>query len=159
MLNMIYTYDYEKLQRRCRHSLCKTGKEFADAANTLYKASQDQHVHPSWPIHFVTCQALELYLKAFLRANGASLDELRDRRKLGHDLQRILCEAKQKGLDKVVAITGDEEHIIKILNAHYKNRDFQYKNAGEFTLADVGGLIPLLGRIDSPLLAMCAGAN
>ena len=137
----------------------KLGKEFADAANTLYKVSQDQHVHPSWPIQFVTCQALELYLKAFLRANGVSLDDLKDGRKFGHDLQRALREAKQKGLDKVVAITDDEEHIIKILNAHYKNRDFQYKGSGEFTLTPVGFLIPLLDRMDRPLLSICAHAS
>ena len=135
------------------------GKEFAGAANILYKVCQDQHVHPSWPIHFVTCQALELYLKAFLRAKGVSLDDLRDRRKFGHDLHRALREAKQKGLNKVVTITEDEEHVIKILNAHYKTRDFQYKSSGEFILAPVGRLIPLLDRIDGPLFSICASSG
>ena len=133
------------------------GEEFAAAANILYKACQGQQAHPSWPIHFTACQALELYLKAFLRANKVSLDYLK--KKIGHDLHRALCESKQKGLGKIVTVADDEEHVIKILNAHYKSRDFQYKGSGEFTLAPVGCLIPLLDRMQGPLMSVCACAN
>ncbi|HTV39857.1 MAG TPA: hypothetical protein VMF08_04735 [Candidatus Sulfotelmatobacter sp.] len=133
------------------------GNEFADAANVLYKACQGQHAHLSWPVHFTTCQALELYLKAFLRANEVSLPHLR--KTIGHDLERALRESKHNGLGKFVTVADVEEHVIKILNTHYKNRDFQYKGSGEFTLAPVGCLIPLLDRMRGPLMSVCAGAN
>ena len=56
----------------------KLGKEFADAAKVLNQHHQNQKSHPSWPTYFVACQALELYLKAFLRANGMSSDDLKN---------------------------------------------------------------------------------
>jgi hypothetical protein len=135
----------------------RLGQDFAKAAKILYQHHQNQKSYVFWPTYFLVCQALELYLKAFLRANDVPAKYLKD--KIGHDLQRACHEAKQKGLDKIVNLTKDEEQMIEILNPHYQNRDFQYKNDGEFTLVHLNGLISLLDRIDPPLFGFCVNAN
>jgi hypothetical protein len=142
-----------KFSADAAYQFARRGKEFADAAKILNQHCQNQRSHPSWPTYSTACHALELYLKAFLRVNGMSSDYLKD--KIRHNLWRAFCEAKQKGLGKVVNFSEDEEHMIKILAPHYRNRDFQYNNSEEYILAHISSLIPLLDRIYPPLLGLC----
>lgn len=137
----------KQLSDDCAYNFIKVGKEFAEAGKIL---NQHHRNAPSWPTYFVACQALELYLKAFLRAKGMSLKDLRN--KIGHDLLFAFCKAKEMGLGKVVSITKDDEHMIEILNPIYSKRDFQYKSSGEWALYPVGVLISFLDRSQSALL-------
>lgn len=62
-------------------------------------ALQEAHVkatHPDDPICFLYMHAVELYLKAFLRAQGVSVQDLRD--KYGHRLRRLAEAARSDGL-------------------------------------------------------------
>jgi hypothetical protein len=52
--------------------------------------------HPHDPIWFLYCHAVELFLKAFLRAHGASVKELRN--KYGHNIFRLAEAAEKAGL-------------------------------------------------------------
>jgi hypothetical protein len=52
--------------------------------------------HPRDPIWFLYCHAVELYLKAFLRAHGATVKELRD--KYGHQVVSLAKSAEEAGL-------------------------------------------------------------
>jgi hypothetical protein len=132
----------------------KLGEEWANSAKATYADCKKRGEHPSWPAHFIACQALELYLKAFLRAKGVEVDELKF--KIGHNLVRALAEARQRDFDRLVTLSADDEHVINTLNSHYRDRDFQYQGSGEFTLVPVVLLISLLDRINRPVFGACA---
>ena len=66
------------------HNFSALGKEFLEAAKTLNLSHPNQ---PDWPTFFLACQALELYLKAFLRCKGVSVEDLKKSKIFGHDLQ------------------------------------------------------------------------
>jgi len=137
----------KELRDDSAYNFVKVGRDFADAARTLNKHYDNQ---PFWPTYFVACQGLELYLKAFLRVQGMSVQDLKD--KVGHDLQRALVKAKELDFCRVVSLTRDEEDMIRILSPAYLKRDFQYKGSGEWTLCGVDALISFLDRIHNPLL-------
>jgi hypothetical protein len=126
------------------YNFLKLGEKFRDAAEIL---NQHYRNAPDWPTFVVACQGLELYLKAFLRAKGMTLDDLKN--KIGHDLQRAYNKSKDLGLWKVPQ--GDEE-MITLLNQAYKERDFQYRASGERELPLVGDLISFLYRNHSAFL-------
>ena len=128
------------------YNFVKAGKDFAEAAKIL---NRHCHNEPFWPTYFVACQALELYFKAFLRAKGMSLEDLKQ---VGHDLQRAFRKANELGFGKVVGVTGEVEKTISMLSPIYLKRDFQYKGSGEWTLCGVDALISFLDRIHNPLL-------
>jgi HEPN domain-containing protein len=60
------------------------------------QAHAGRRMHSSGPVRLLCYHACELYLKAFLRAHGADLDELRGH---GHDLAELLRLAEPQGLD------------------------------------------------------------
>jgi hypothetical protein len=72
--------------------------------------------HPHAPIVFLLCHAIELYLKAFLRHNNYSLDELR--KKWGHDVAGLSTATQHAGfklsgfaLETISHITDDDVAI------------------------------------------------
>uniref|UniRef100_UPI0024932B62 hypothetical protein n=1 Tax=Sulfitobacter geojensis TaxID=1342299 RepID=UPI0024932B62 len=72
--------------------------------------------HRNAPIRFLYCHAVELFLKAFLRSQNFSLQEVKS---MGHDLKKVGEEAKRRGL-KI-----DEENlaVLQWITGHnLKNR-------------------------------------
>jgi HEPN domain-containing protein len=57
--------------------------------------SPPAHLRFDAPIYFLLLQALELYLKSYLRQKGEDVEALKD---LGHDLQRICDKAVALGM-------------------------------------------------------------
>jgi hypothetical protein len=51
--------------------------------------------HPSAPINFLLCHAMELYLKAFLRSAALTIDDLK---RLGHGFNALVGAARKNGL-------------------------------------------------------------
>lgn len=72
--------------------------------------------HPDAPISFLYYHAIELYLKAYLRAEGFSVKELR--RQFGHNAVKLRDEAKSRGLHfdnedtAVLAYMGETDAVI-----------------------------------------------
>lgn len=54
--------------------------------------------HPDAPICFLYYHAIELFLKAYLRSEGYTVDELRDGKKFGHNAVKLRNMAKRHGL-------------------------------------------------------------
>jgi hypothetical protein len=123
------------------HNFSKLGKNYLEAAKILDSHHQNQ---PDWPTFFVVCQALELYLKAFLRAHGVSVEDLIKRRIFGHDLQLGFDKAMKLGLDKTLDFTYDLRYYVGVINQPYKERDFQYKGSGSWELIFISPLISLV---------------
>ena len=130
------------------HNFSKLGKEYLEAAKTLDVRHPNE---PDWPTFFVVCQALELYLKAFLRAHGVSVEDLINRRMFGHDLQLGFDKAMKLGLDKTLDFTRELGERVEVINRPYKERDFQYKHSGSWELTHITPLILLVERVGHKL--------
>jgi len=123
------------------HNFSKLGKEYLEAAKILDSRHPNE---PDWPTFFVACQALELYLKAFLRAHGVSVEDLINRKVFGHDLQLGFDKAMKLGLDKTLDFTDALRYYVGVINQPYKERDFQYKGSGSWELIFISPLISLV---------------
>ena len=68
-------------------------REFRQAYNDL-----PRRYPPDWPRYFMLCHAIELALKAYLALHGVSVRKLQSR-KFGHDLEKLLSKAMERGLN------------------------------------------------------------
>jgi HEPN domain-containing protein len=102
-------------------------QSFSDAARTLIKAGppNDPYLWP--PIGFLFFHSIELYLKAFLRLCGLTVDELT---KLRHGLQRLAEEAKQRGLE----ITEHDMAVCEIVDDNDAMIRARYVETGSYRL-------------------------
>jgi hypothetical protein len=83
--------------------------------------------------YFLCCQALELGLKAFLSLNGVSNRDLKER--FGHDLVRLLSDARANGLDTFIKVSGTDTKLVQQANNFYPSgkasrKRFQYIDVG-----------------------------
>jgi hypothetical protein len=124
-----------------QHNFSVLGREYLEAAITL-SINRPQDLH--WPTFFLVCQALELYLKAFLRSRDVPVGDLRNPRVFGHDLQLGFNKAMQLGLHKALPIAGELGKCIAIISTPYKKRDFQYMHSWSGELIFLPALILLV---------------
>ena len=107
---------------------------FWSAAEDFFAAAQKTKSND--PLGFESCgvtfylagHALELVLKAFLRAKGFSIDDLKN--KFSHDLVKLLNQAEAQDLGELVAISKESRQLILMLNDVYKPKDLEYYVAG-----------------------------
>ena len=75
--------------------------------------------HADSPVRFLYYHSIELYLKAFLREKGHSVDELCEGKKFGHHTTKITKRTEELGLSfteedrEVFAIMGDTDAVIR----------------------------------------------
>ncbi len=79
--------------------------------------------HPDAPIWFCYAHAIELFLKSYLRLNGASVAELK---RIGHELTELGSAAKVKGLD----LDANDESALGFLELEYPK--LRYIQTGPF---------------------------
>ena len=93
---------------------------FADSywrSAAALKKAKVQATHPDAPICFLYYHSVELYLKAYLRAEGYPVDDLRTR--YGHNAIKLCDEAKRHGLHldeedvAVLAYMGNTDAVIE----------------------------------------------
>lgn len=75
------------------------------------------------PSYYLVCHALELSLKAFLRARGYNDQKLRH---LDHNFKRCLKSAQRNGLANFIAFDETQTKAIKDINRLYKHKEFEY---------------------------------
>ena len=80
--------------------------------------------------YYLLCRALELLLKSYLLAHNVSISELKNRKKLGHDLIKVLTRAHALGLDNLVRVTPSVEAHLRKANAYYPTKGFEYLKPG-----------------------------
>lgn len=68
---------------------------YAASAVALAKTPPNDTTHPEAPVDFLAFHAIELYLKAFLRAKGLTVAEVK---KIGHGLTKLRDRARDLGL-------------------------------------------------------------
>ncbi|MCA8926684.1 MAG: hypothetical protein KDC18_01345 [Alphaproteobacteria bacterium] len=72
---------------------------------------EKQESHPDSPAEFLYWHSIELFLKAYLLADGVPLSKLRSPKIFGHDLSKLLTQAKARGL----ALTRKDEALISFM--------------------------------------------
>jgi hypothetical protein len=119
-------------KRTTPRGLVRYAAEFMEAgiaADERMGERAGYEIHAPTPVLFLTGQAIELALKAFLLSKGVPLKALRGR-EYGHQLHVCLRKAKELGLRDVVALREDEEETIEILDPLYSTKQLQYIVSG-----------------------------
>lgn len=122
------------------------------AADDVLIEDREYEQMPAIPVFYLVGHAIELGLKAFLLQQGVTLNEIRDPKKYGHNLQPAYEEALQRGLDKHFIAPGESEAAFKILDVLYSSKEFEYVETGS-------KVFPVFGQLQafaSPLLVAIA---
>ncbi len=81
---------------------------------------------PFTPVpYYCICRALELGLKSFLLCKDVPIGTLK-RKEYGHNLEALLELARAKGVAELWAPTTDEVHHIRVADAYYAGKGFEY---------------------------------
>lgn len=97
------------------------------------------------PAYYLLGHALELALKAYLLEKGKSLVHVKHT--LRHDLGRCLAEAEDAGLSTMVALSDADRELIRVLNALYSDKQFEYIETGAKTFPMFGSLQVVIRRV------------
>jgi hypothetical protein len=102
-------------------------------AHSYWKSAKALHgttlrvTHPHAPVLFLYTHSIELYLKAFLRATGISVAELRSK-KYGHQICRLAEAARSLGF-----FVHDEDLEVFSVLQRTDTLDLRYIRTGPFT--------------------------
>ena len=134
----------------------KYAADFLQAAKSVEKRDSFSPVP-----YYLYCRAIELVLKAYLLAKGVSVKELKNSRRLGHDLVKALNMAKSLGLDTVIRLKSKEEEEITKANDYYKSKGFEYFGLQMLAYPDLPDLLVLdrcSSRLVTKLKSVCVAA-
>lgn len=113
-------------------------------ADSFFKTADVAHnkligaIRFSTPIYYLYAHALELSLKAFLRCKGVEVKILKE--KFGHDLKKLLDEAKKKGLLTNVQLAAEQIAVIEYISSEYDDKNLEYFIQGSMSLPDLNKL-------------------
>ncbi len=74
--------------------------------------------------YFLFCRAIELGLKSYLILQGIEIDFIK--KKLRHDLIKILKKAQENSLSEIKTISNEEFNEIEKANSFYDLKGFEY---------------------------------
>lgn len=100
----------------------KHAQEFWDAADLVLNKTEGVSI----PAYFLLGRSIELSLKAFLLREGIPISKLKAN-KYGHNLKKLLAEAKSKGLEKHINIAPIESGVIDVLSYDYAAKKLEYR--------------------------------
>jgi len=114
--------------------------------------------------YYLFCRSIELVLKAFLLAKGLPKQKLKEKRRLGHDLDKILEKAISMGLNQVVSIFTQHREELRKANNYYASKGFEYFEViravtGYRNLPDLSVLSDLASLLVSKLEPVCLRAT
>jgi hypothetical protein len=139
--------DNEQDERTTAAGLWVHAVSYLRAAEQVSKMNCDSHA----PLYFLYSNAIELALKAYLRAKGASLSELQD---MGHKLPSLLARARAAGL-----IEGKQEPanaaVLERLEPYGRNDESRYIVTGFKTLPPEEALQSVAANLVAAARAIC----
>ena len=104
-------------------------KEFLSATNVVKDPRESNNGRIDFslivPAYYLVGHSIELSLKSYLAAKGYKVSELRSK-KYGHDLEKLLIEARRRNLGREVKLSKHQVKAIKLLNDTYKSKRFEY---------------------------------
>jgi hypothetical protein len=96
-------------------------------------------------VNYLIGHAIELGLKAYLLHVGFSLDHIRY--EIGHDLQKGFDRAMAKGLNKQLKSEDGDSGVLRVMNALYSSKQFEYIETGAKTFPVFGSLQSFAKRV------------
>jgi hypothetical protein len=128
-------------------SLIATAKKFLEAARIV--VAQESHQDGGWhPVgKYLACLSIELSLKAFLRLNGETMQNVG---KYHHRITELLARARKENLRQFAKLTGPELAEIKKASKYYQEHVFRYPSIPEIAHAypDDPKVAPLLSAAE-----------
>ena len=114
--------------------------------------------------YYLRCRAIELGLKAFLLVHHVPMKDLKNQRKLGHDLENIMTRAKSCGLENQIKVSVEEQCELLKANRYYASKGFEYfvsinAASGYPNLPDIIVLDTFASRLISSLEGICTNAS
>jgi hypothetical protein len=105
--------------------------------------------------HFLVARSIELGLKAFLSLKGVSFDRMAEGA-LGHNLDRLLQDAKGKGLSTLVTLLPAQEAEIIRASIYYAEKVYEYPALAEAVKAypHLAELAPLIEASEALIEAL-----
>ncbi|MDL1967580.1 MAG: hypothetical protein LWW97_03295 [Deltaproteobacteria bacterium] len=99
---------------------------FLEYSKDFYSASTSYNSeNPFSPAtYYLICRSIELSMKAYLLTEGVCRDQLKKR--LSHNLKKILKKSKELGLLSIVSIADEEQIHIAKANKWYVKKRFEY---------------------------------
>lgn len=81
------------------------------------------------PVYANCCQGIELAMKGFLRAKGATIEDLKKKLggKNGHDLEKLYVECQRLGMERFNQET--EDHEFSALSKAYRSKEFHFPDS------------------------------
>jgi len=79
------------------------------------------------PTYYLYSHAIELALKAFLRSQGQTVEQLKS---LRHDLEVALSAAEAAGLATFVTLSDDDRTALELINPYYRDKELEYIKVG-----------------------------
>lgn len=122
--------------------------EVALAADDIMGKKTEYSIVAPIPVLYMMGQAIELYFKAFLRHKGL---DLKDLRKIGHNLKKAHKKCKELGLNSVVILESDDIEVLEILNELYCTKQLNYIVTGAKTFPSFGPLESLAKKLDKEI--------
>jgi hypothetical protein len=98
-------------------------ENYLQAAKTAQPLSGSPQFQPARL--FLAGRSLELALKAFLSLKGVAFDRMAEGA-LGHNLDRLLRDAKAEGLGALVKLTPEQEAEIIRASTYYAEKVYEY---------------------------------
>jgi len=139
--------------------LWQRSKEFLEAALKVSSAPKSEIAELkstiSFPAYFLVSHSIELSLKAFLYGRGIPLKDLKKLRNFGHDLEKLLKEARKRKLGKEVKLSTRDCSLIQFLNQTYMYKDFEYHSCGYKSIPRYYELVNVASTLVNGLLPYC----
>jgi hypothetical protein len=117
------TREADENERTTETGLFHYAVSYNGAADYLGKTGLLDVTHPEAPREFLYAHAIELYLKAFLRNEGMTVQELRS---IGHNLERLQVEYQRKGGN----LSENESAVFRLFAANNSNNELRYIQTG-----------------------------
>ena len=119
-----------------------------DAYRNTLPENQRHNALVPFALYATVGRAIELALKSFLMHVGIPLQDLRNPRKFGHNLESCLHTAVEHGLLEYAMLTSLDQEVIQKFSEPYRQKRFDYARVGEMTLpAHIDQLMPAANRL------------
>jgi hypothetical protein len=143
-------------QRTTAFGLWRFAEDYLNAALLVKRPAESfrDNLEISIPAYFLAGHSIELSLKAFLRARGVSVGDLRSKA-YGHNLEAILRESRRRKLGLVVSLTKTDIDSVFLLNQVYKPKELEYIVTGYRQFPAYGALVVCAKKLVQGLKDYC----
>lgn len=107
------------------------------------------------PAYYLISHCIEVTLKAYLRGAGVSLEDLKNPKKYGHNLEKCLKKALDKDVQKLIQISDIEKLAIEMINEYYMDKQLNYIKTGYKEFPQISVLVEFAERLLQSINKFC----